>query len=107
MASANLQYAGNASGGPNTIAALVAGSTNDIVIRLTSTNTIWYTNGVIAKSNAPNSVDDFFFGQIGTSFLGSYKGSLLEVGLWTNFLISATEAATLHTYATNTYHYGP
>lgn len=104
MDTAILKHWGLASGN-TTAGAISAGTTNDVAVRYTSSNTIWYVNGVSIKTNTSPSSDGFQFSNLGSWAAGAYQGSIFEVGIWTNFLISASEAMALHNYATNTYRY--
>lgn len=83
----------------------------DVIVYLTSTNTTWYTNGIPCKTNTTGSVDDIevtAFGWTGnSSAFKKYVGYLVEWGMWSNAVASATIVDKLHKYATNTYGYTP
>lgn len=111
--SGNLEYGGEASGGPNVITAVTSGTTNDVVFAQIqgtggfSTN-VWYLNGQKVLTTSIVGIDFFVFGDIGKNTLGSFRGYVLECGIYTNSGIwPDSQATTLHTYWTNLYKYGP
>lgn len=95
------------SGSP-TFGAFVSGNALDIAIGITSvsTNAFW-TNGVLNSVQAAGAIfnnDVNFAGKDGSGLF--YNGRIREIAFFTG-LLTATEVANLHTYATNLYGYTP
>ncbi len=107
MNGANLRYAGNVSGGPNSILALASTTTNDVVVTLSPTKTTWYTNGIPARTNTTGGVDDFPYTKMGNGTLGAFGGKIGENGIFTNVIFTLTDVAALHKYLTNFWKYSP
>ena len=86
----------------------VSGTAMDVAIGITSpsTNAFW-TNGLLATVATAGQIfnnDVKFAGKDG--FADYYKGEILEIAFFTG-LLTATEVANLHNYATNIYGYSP
>lgn len=106
----NLQYGGDVSGGPNTICPIVTATNFDFGFVLTTTNTIWYTNGIVVRTNTvAGGPDSFTWGRIGSTFVSghSFKGYFLEGLVYSNAYFFASNFTDLHKYATNLYHFQP
>lgn len=104
----NLAYGGGHSGGPNNVFKYAAATNFDFGMVLTTTNTIWYTNGIPCVTNSSAGTDNYIFGSLGDfgNGFGSSTGYVIESIGYTNYL-TAQNFSDLHKYGTNLYNYAP
>lgn len=104
-----LQYFGGVTGNYN-VCTVPTGQDFDFAVVFTTTNDVWYTNGVIALTKSvtggPNDYPQGCFGTRATA-QNSIQGYIVEGIWWTNTFLTAGKITSLHKYATNTYGYTP